>query len=99
MEFVRDGTRMIPTQNVPMTLIVLVTLPLLWPALFAALLLRGLDALRIFAAPLVLSQLERALEGIELTLDVPDLAADERGDPNERDDHPRRTSSPQRRRA
>ena len=40
--------------------IALVTLPLLWPALFAALLLRGLDALRIFAAPLVLAGVEGA---------------------------------------
>ena len=35
-----------------------VTLPLLRPALLAALLLRGLDALRIFAAPLVLTGVE-----------------------------------------
>jgi ABC-type sugar transport system permease subunit len=35
-----------------------VTLPLLAPALTAALLLRGLDALRIFAAPLVLTGVE-----------------------------------------
>jgi ABC-type sugar transport system permease subunit len=35
-----------------------VTLPLLRPALRAALLLRGLDALRIFAAPLVLTGVE-----------------------------------------
>lgn len=35
-----------------------VTLPLLWPALLAALLLRGVDALRIFAAPLVLTGVE-----------------------------------------
>ena len=37
-----------------------VTLPLLWPALVAALLLRGLDALRIFATPLVLAGVEGA---------------------------------------
>lgn len=35
-----------------------VTLPLLAPALLAALLLRGLDALRVFAAPLVLTGVE-----------------------------------------
>jgi ABC-type sugar transport system permease subunit len=35
-----------------------VTLPLLRPALFAALLLRGVDALRIFATPLVLTGVE-----------------------------------------
>jgi ABC-type sugar transport system permease subunit len=35
-----------------------VTLPLLWPAMVAAVLLRGLDALRIFAAPLVLTGVE-----------------------------------------
>jgi len=35
-----------------------VTLPLLRPALLAALLLRGLDALRVFAAPLVLTGVE-----------------------------------------
>jgi len=35
-----------------------VTLPLLAPAILAALLLRGLDALRIFAAPLVLAGVE-----------------------------------------
>jgi len=35
-----------------------VTLPLLLPAILAALLLRGLDALRIFAAPLVLTGVE-----------------------------------------
>lgn len=35
-----------------------VTLPLLRPALVAAILLRGLDALRIFAAPLVLTGVE-----------------------------------------
>lgn len=38
--------------------LVFVTLPLLVPALFAALLLRGLDALRIFTAPLVLTGVE-----------------------------------------
>ena len=37
-----------------------VTLPLLRPALVAAVLLRGLDALRIFAAPLVLAGVEGA---------------------------------------
>lgn len=37
-----------------------VTLPLLLPALFAAALLRGLDAVRIFAAPLVLAGVEGA---------------------------------------
>jgi len=36
----------------------LVTLPMLRPAIVAALLLRGLDALRIFAAPLVLTGVE-----------------------------------------
>src|SRR5262249_38709281 len=36
------------------------TLPLLWPALIAAALLRGLDAIRIFAAPLVLAGVEGA---------------------------------------
>jgi len=35
-----------------------VTLPMLRPAIVAALLLRGLDALRIFAAPLVLTGVE-----------------------------------------
>lgn len=35
-----------------------VTLPLLRPAIFAALLLRGVDALRIFATPLVLTGVE-----------------------------------------
>jgi multiple sugar transport system permease protein len=35
-----------------------VTLPLLRPALFAALLLRGVDALRMFATPLVLTGVE-----------------------------------------
>jgi ABC-type sugar transport system permease subunit len=35
-----------------------VTLPLLRPALFAALLLRGVDALRVFATPLVLTGVE-----------------------------------------
>ena len=35
-----------------------ITLPLLWPALLAALLLRGVDALRIFATPLVLTGVE-----------------------------------------
>lgn len=38
--------------------LVFVTLPLLVPAILAALLLRGLDALRIFAAPLVLTGVE-----------------------------------------
>lgn len=38
--------------------LLLVTLPLLRPALVAAVLLRGLDALRIFAAPLVLTGVE-----------------------------------------
>ncbi len=36
----------------------LITLPLLTPALFAAVLLRGVDALRVFAAPLVLTGVE-----------------------------------------
>ena len=36
----------------------LITLPLLRPALIAALLLRGVDALRIFATPLVLTGVE-----------------------------------------
>jgi ABC-type sugar transport system permease subunit len=35
-----------------------VTLPLLWPALIAAVVLRGLDALRMFATPLVLAGVE-----------------------------------------
>ena len=35
-----------------------VTLPLLRPALFAAVLLRGVDALRVFATPLVLTGVE-----------------------------------------
>jgi len=35
-----------------------ITLPLLWPAIGAALLLRGMDALRIFATPLVLAGVE-----------------------------------------
>jgi len=35
-----------------------VTVPLLWPALLAAVLLRGLDALRMFATPLVLAGVE-----------------------------------------
>ncbi len=35
-----------------------ITLPLLWPAIIAALLLRGVDALRIFATPLVLTGVE-----------------------------------------
>jgi ABC-type sugar transport system permease subunit len=35
-----------------------VTVPLLWPALLAAILLRGVDALRIFAVPLVLTGAE-----------------------------------------
>jgi ABC-type Fe3+ transport system permease subunit len=37
-----------------------VTLPLLRPALVAAVLLRGLDALRMFATPLVLAGVEGA---------------------------------------
>jgi ABC-type sugar transport system permease subunit len=37
-----------------------VTLPLLVPALLAAALLRGLDAVRIFAAPLLLAGVEGA---------------------------------------
>lgn len=40
--------------------LVFVTLPLLRPALVAAVLVRGLDALRIFAAPLVLAGVEGA---------------------------------------
>jgi ABC-type sugar transport system permease subunit len=35
-----------------------ITLPLLWPALIAALLLRGVDAIRVFATPLVLTGVE-----------------------------------------
>lgn len=35
-----------------------ITLPLLWPAIIAAVLLRGLDALRMFATPLVLTGAE-----------------------------------------
>jgi len=35
-----------------------IILPLLWPALVAALLLRGVDALRVFATPLVLTGVE-----------------------------------------
>jgi multiple sugar transport system permease protein len=38
--------------------LVSITLPLLRPALFMALMLRGLDALRVFAAPLVLTGVE-----------------------------------------
>jgi ABC-type sugar transport system permease subunit len=38
--------------------LVFITVPLLWPALVAAVLLRGLDALRIFATPLVLTGVE-----------------------------------------
>src|SRR6266404_5647328 len=40
--------------------LVFITLPLLRPALVAAVLVRGLDALRIFAAPLVLAGVEGA---------------------------------------
>jgi ABC-type sugar transport system permease subunit len=35
-----------------------IILPLLWPALVAAVLLRGVDALRVFATPLVLTGVE-----------------------------------------
>lgn len=35
-----------------------ITLPLLWPALVAAVVLRGVDALRVFATPLVLAGVE-----------------------------------------
>lgn len=35
-----------------------ITLPLLWPAIIAAVILRGLDALRMFATPLVLTGVE-----------------------------------------
>lgn len=35
-----------------------ITLPLLWPAIVAAVILRGLDALRMFATPLVLTGVE-----------------------------------------